>query len=103
MVKLEEVSGGCKVCGKRMMTDRYPLVKRTCDACKLAQRQAYNRNKAELRKAERHAAKVGEPAPRCQHCGKVIKGAVRFEYPGHWARRFCGNKCRQAAFRERNG
>ncbi len=103
MVELEEVFGGCKVSGRRMMTDRYPLVHRTCDACKLAQRQAHNRKRAALRKAERHALKVGEPAPRCQHCGEVITGAVRFEYPGQWARRFCGNRCRQAAFRARNG
>ena len=42
-----------------MMTDRYPLVHRTCDACKLARRQARNRKRAALCKAERHAAKQG--------------------------------------------
>jgi hypothetical protein len=41
---MEEVFGGCKVCGKRMLTNWYPLVKVTCEACKLAQRQAYNRS-----------------------------------------------------------
>lgn len=103
MVELEEVSGGCKVCGKRMLTDRYPLVHRTCDACKLAQRQARNSKRAALRKAERHAAKAALKPPRCQQCGKVIKGAVRLDGFGDWARQFCDNKCRQAAFRERNG
>jgi hypothetical protein len=98
---MEEVSGGCKVCGKRMLTDWYPLVKVTCDACKLAQRQARNRKMAAKRKAERHAAKAALKPPRCQQCGKVIEGAVRLDGPGssHWAREFCGNRCRQAAFR----
>jgi hypothetical protein len=103
MVELEEVFGGCKVCGKRMITDRYPLVYRTCDACKLAQRQAHNRKHAALRKAERHAAKQAMRPPRCQHCGEVIEGAVRLDGDGDWARQFCSNRCRQAAFRARNG
>ena len=98
---MEEVFGGCKVCGKRMLTDWYPLVKRTCDACKLAQRQARNRTRASLRKAERHAAKADMSRPRCQQCDKRIKGAVRLDGDGEWARKFCGNRCRQAAFRAR--
>jgi len=75
---MEEVFGGCKVCGKRMLTDWYPLVKRTC-----------------------HAAKADMSRPRCQQCDKRIKGAVRLDGDGEWARKFCGNRCRQAAFRAR--
>ena len=41
--------------------------------------------------------------PRCQQCGKAIKGANRLTSNGQWARKFCGNTCRQAAFRDRNG
>lgn len=98
MEELEEVFGGCKVCGNRMLTYLYPLVKRTCEACKLEQRQTHHRKKAARRKAERHAAKANMPMPHCWHCGKVIEDAVRLD-----ERRYCGNRCRQADFRERNG
>jgi hypothetical protein len=74
---------------------------------------------AAKRKAERHARKQDAGVPRCQHCGKPIEGAVRFSAPDResfeqfiaryrtgeraapppWARKFCGNACRQAAFR----
>jgi hypothetical protein len=106
MVRLRKVTvmGGCKVCGKRMLTHRSPLIHRTCDACKVKQRQADNRKLAARRKAARHAAKQKLPAPRCQQCRQLIKGAVRLRdsdsYYPQWARRYCGNTCRQAAFRE---
>ncbi len=90
---------GRVVTGKRMLTNWYPLVHVTCDACKLAQRQAHNRRLAAKRKAERHAAKADMPAPRCEQCDKVIEDAMRFDFAGRWARRFCGNACRQADFR----
>jgi hypothetical protein len=99
---MEEVSGGCKVCGKRMLTDRKPLVRRTCAPCKLAQRQANSRKIDAKRKAERHSAKLDMRPPRCQQCGEFIQGAVRLDGRGHWARRFCGHRCRQAAFRARD-
>ncbi|MFH0297218.1 hypothetical protein AAFX91_08240 [Bradyrhizobium sp. 31Argb] len=100
---MEEVFGGCKVCSKRMLTNWYPLVHVTCEACKLAQRQARNRKLAAKRKAERHAIKAKMRPPRCEQCRKIIEGAVRLDGPGHWTRRYCGNRCRQAAFRAING
>jgi len=100
---MREVLDGCKICGKRMLTDRSPLIHRTCDACKAEQRRAHNSKMAARRKAERHAAKQAMEAPRCQHCGKPIKGAerVRKERYGRaqWVRKFCSNACRQATFR----
>ena len=36
---MREVMDGCKVCGKRMLTNRSPLIRRTCDACKAEQRR----------------------------------------------------------------
>ena len=65
-----------------------------------------NRGTDARRKAERHAAKAAMEAPRCEQCGKTIEGAIRLishRYRPQWARKFCGNTCRQAAFRARNG
>ena len=36
-------------------------------------------------------------------CGKLIRDANRLERNGTWARKFCGNTCRQSAFQARNG
>jgi hypothetical protein len=103
MGEKREVMGGCKVCGKRMLTNRSPLIHRTCDRCKTEQRRENSRKLAERRKAERHAAKQGMGIPRCEHCSKPIEGAMRLNmgpYRSQWARKYCGNACRQAAFRE---
>jgi hypothetical protein len=56
--KMHEVIGGCKICGKQMLTDRSPLMHRTCDACKAEQRREHNRRIDARRKAKRHAAKA---------------------------------------------
>ena len=79
--EMHEVIGGCKICGKRMLTDRSPLVHRTCDACKAEHRRENNRRSNARRKAERHAAKAAMEAPRCEQCGKVIEGANRDTTP----------------------
>jgi hypothetical protein len=103
---MHEVMGGCKICGGRMLTNGSPQVHRTCDACKIEQRREYNRKNDERRKAKRHAAKAKMAPPRCEHCGKVIEGATRLiahpVKPKQWARKFCGNTCRHAAFRTRS-
>jgi hypothetical protein len=117
---LTDVIGGCKVCGKRMQVEgASPLLYRTCDDCKAKQQREQNRRLAAKRKAERHARKQEAGVPLCQHCGKPIEGAVRFSTrdssqflavcdgevvvaraaPPPWARKYCGNSCRQAAFR----
>jgi hypothetical protein len=104
--EMHEVIGGCKICGKRVLTDRSPLVHRTCDACKAEHRRENTRRSNARRKAERHAAKAAMEPPRCEQCGKVIEGANRLiphRNRLQWARKFCGNTCRQAAFRARNG
>src|SRR5262249_52844625 len=114
--------GGCKVCGKPMRTNGSPLVYRTCHDCRAERQREQNRRLAAKRKAERHARKQVAGVPRCQHCGKPIEGAVRFSAPDResseqfiarygtgteraapppWARKFCDNACRQAAFRNR--
>lgn len=103
---MEEVFGGCQVCGKRMLTDGNPLTYRTCDECKTKRRREYSRQTSARLKAERHAFKEDMGVPRCEHCGKPIKGAKRLAWdrpsdPPQWARKFCGNTCRQAAFRAR--
>ena len=92
---MQEVMGGCKVCGKRMLTDRSVLIHRTCDACKRKQRREANRKTTERRKAERWASKAALGVRRCEQCGDPIEDVVRL------SRKFCGNTCRQAAFRER--
>ena len=78
-----------------------PLRHRTCDACKAEHRRENHRRTDARRKAERHAAKAAMKTPRCEQCGEAITGAVRLAYHGKWACRFCGNTCRQAAFRDR--
>jgi len=100
---LREVMDGCKICGKRMLTNRSPLIHRTCAACKVEQRREAHCRTAARRKAARHAAKAAMPVPRCQQCGKAIGGAARLADLRRWGRKFCGNACRQAAFRARNG
>jgi hypothetical protein len=100
---MREVIDGCKICGRRMLTDGSPLVHRTCDACKAQQRRETSRKVTARRKAERRAARAALPPPRCEQCGKVIEGAVRLASASGWARRFCNNTCRQAAFRDRHG
>ena len=72
---MQEVYGGCKICGRRMLTDRSPLERRTCDACKAIQRREYNRRVDARRKAERDAVKAKMAPPRCEQCGKPIEGA----------------------------
>jgi hypothetical protein len=102
---MREVLDGCKICGRPMLTDGSPLVHRTCDACKASQRRKSNRKVAAHRKAERHAAKEEMGAPQCQQCGKTIEGGARLILHQHrpqWVRKFCGDACRQAAFRARN-
>jgi hypothetical protein len=97
---MREVIDGCKYCGERMLTDGNPLVVRSCKA---KHRREHNRKTAERRKAERHAAKEEMGVPRCEQCGKAIEGAMRLTASYQWARKFCGNTCRKAAFRARNG
>jgi RNA polymerase-binding transcription factor DksA len=58
---------------------------------------------AARRKFERHAAKAAIPLPTCEQCGEAIPAARRLASPTSWARRFCGNTCRQAAWRDRHG
>ena len=110
MAKLREVVDGCKVCGKRILTDGSILIHRTCDDCKAEQRREHNRRTAERRKAERHAAKSAMKVPRCDQCGVPIEQPMRLRFDPRfdrrynrpqWARKFCSNRCRQAAFRER--
>ena len=55
---MHEVMGGCKICGKRMLTNRSPLIHRTCDACKTNQRREHNRIVSERRKTERRASRA---------------------------------------------
>jgi hypothetical protein len=100
---MQKVLGGCKLCGKPILTSRSPLIHRTCDACKDEQLRESNRRLAVRRKAKRHATKAALKPPRCQQCGKVIEGANRLTWNGQWARKFCGTTCRQAAFHARIG
>ena len=72
---MQEVYGSCKICGRRMLTDRSRLERRTCDACKAIQRREYNRRVDARRKAERDAVKAKMAPPRCEQCGKPIEGA----------------------------
>lgn len=65
---------------------------------------------AARRKFERHAIKAAIPLPKCEQCGAPIENVHRLASPGShlrcpqsWARKFCGNACRQAAWRARHG
>ena len=100
---MREVIDGCKICGRRMLTDGSPLIRRTCDACKAIQQREHNRRGNARRTAKRHAAKAEMAPPRCQQCGKVIEGAWRLSPTGGWVRRYCDSACRQTAFRDRHG
>jgi hypothetical protein len=95
--KMREVIGGCRICSKPMPTNDSPSMRRTCDACKAEQRRKHDLRIAARRKAKRHAVKAAMGVPRCEQCGEVLAEPVRLD------RRFCGNTCRQAAFRARNG
>ena len=99
---MQKVLGGCKLCGKPMQTNRSPLIRRTCDACKDEQLRESNRRLTVRRKAKRHATKAAQKPPRCQQCGKAIEGAHMLTPNGQWVRKFCGTRCRQAAFQARN-
>ena len=55
---MRQVMGGCKVCGKRMLTDGSPLIHRTCDACKTEQRREHARKTVARRSAERRTIKA---------------------------------------------
>jgi len=105
MREMYEVMGGCKICGRRMLTDRSPLERRTCDACKAIQRREYNRRVDARRKAERDAVRAKMAPPRCEQCGKPIEGAnlLATRAGPQWACKFYGNTCRKAAFCARNG
>ena len=94
---MREVLGGCKICGKPMLTNGGPAVRRTCETCKAEQRRKHDLRIAARRKAKRHAVKAAMGVPRCEWCGEAIEEPVRLD------RRFCGNTCRQATFRARNG
>src|ERR1700752_2389314 len=100
---MQQVLVGCKLCGKGMLTHLSPLLNRPCDTCKAEQHRDALHKLAARRKAQRHAAKAALKPPRCQQCGKLIRDANRLESNGQWARKFCGNTCRQAAFYARNG
>ena len=63
----------------------------------------HRRRLAAKRKAERHAAKATVPRPRCRQCDAVIADARRLGPGGRWTRLYCGNACRQAAWRDRHG
>ena len=99
---MQKVLGGCKLCGKPMQTNRSPLIHRTCDACKDEQLRESNRRLTVRRKAKRHATKAALKPPRCQQCDKAIEGAHMLTPNGQWVRKFCGTRCRQAAFQARN-
>jgi hypothetical protein len=91
----KEVLGGCKLCGKRMLTRRTILEPRTCEACKAKQRRTHNARLAARRKTQRHE---GREVMTCAHCKKVVDASHDYARP---ERKYCSNRCRQAAFRER--
>jgi ferredoxin len=103
MSEMHEVMGGCKICGRRTLTNGSPLVRRTCDACKAIKKRERNRRTYARRKAARRAVKAKIAPPRCEQCGKPIEGAnlLATRAGPQWARKFCGNTCRKAAFRTR--
>ena len=102
MREMHEVMGGCKICGKPVPTIGR---RQTCDACKAIQKRERNRRTDARLKAARRAVKAKMAPPRCEQCGKPIEGAnlLATRAGPQWARKFCGNTCRKAAFRARNG
>jgi hypothetical protein len=58
-----------------------------------------------MAKGPSHRAHPRLYPPRCEQCGKPIEGAnlLATRAGPQWARKFCGNTCRKAAFRARNG
>ena len=71
---MHNVAGGCKICGKRMLTVSSRR-RRTCDACKAKQQRASSRKLAAQRLAKRHAAKQVMKAPRCETCREADQGS----------------------------
>jgi len=69
---MHEVLGGCKICGRRMLTNGNPLVHRTCDACKAEQR----------RKPQERCVPQGQASRRQSKNGPA---AMRAVWQGHWA------------------
>ena len=43
MSEMHEVMGGCKICGRQMLTNGSPLVRRTCEWVKAIQKRERNR------------------------------------------------------------
>jgi len=58
MSEMHEVYVGCKICGRRVLTNDSPLVRRTCDACKAIKKRERNRRTDARRKAARCAVKA---------------------------------------------
>jgi hypothetical protein len=108
------------VCGKSMLMPlmhQFRLRPVVCDDCKAVRKAANIRKATQRRKAERAARRQEAGVPECLHCGKPIEGAARFAErdqrrlvvyadgtigftpPPPLARKYCGNTCRQAAFR----
>ena len=69
---MHNVTGGCKICGKRMLTVRSR--RRTCDACNAKQQRVRSRKLAAQRLTKRHAAKQAMKAPRCETCREADQG-----------------------------
>jgi DNA-binding CsgD family transcriptional regulator len=74
---------------------------------KVEQRREHNRRTADRRRVARHAAKHAMGVPRCDQCHEPIEAPLRlrsresrYDRP-QWARRYCSDRCRQAAFRDR--
>ena len=101
---MHEVYGGCKICGKPMLTDRSPLVRRTCDACKAIQKRERDRRvdapQGRTRRRQSENAPTAMRAVRQAHRGSQ---SPRHECRAAMGEKFCGNSCRKAAFRARNG
>jgi ribosome-binding protein aMBF1 (putative translation factor) len=73
MSEMHEVYVGCKICGRQMLTNGSPLVRRTCDACNAEQRRKYNRKNDARRKAKRHAAKAKMAPPRLSSAARSLR------------------------------
>ena len=75
-MRMREVKDGCKLCGKRMLTDRSPLIRRTCDACKAkagARGQSQDRGQAQgpAPRREGQNPATALPALRQGHHGRI--------------------------------